>query len=139
MTSLIFAEPRYNPEMPSSEFLERFRGIDIPANATPEKRRREINFFIEAFQLVERTGWYDHTADWDLTISLTLTDGTLIDFGPGATVRWETAPDDLPISISDTRNVIFNSYIECDSDEDYDAADHIIDPLTIAKITYNRS
>lgn len=122
----------YGEEMPSCDLLSRF-SVEIPADATHEQRRCYVNFFIEAFHLIERTGWYEHTSDWDLIVIVEYNDGTRFESSNGATCDWDK-PDTLAISDDDTRNFIVND-LDTDSDaEEYPERTTIIDIDRIARI-----
>ena len=72
---------------PSSILADRFNGVLIPDDATTEMKQNYVNFFVEMFHLLERTGEFDHTNDWDFHVGVELWDGRKFDhFGDGAEV-----------------------------------------------------
>src|SRR5829696_2283582 len=77
-----------NPS-PSTELADRFVGVEIPNDATPEQQRKAVNAFIETLSLIEHLGWYDHTSDWDFHIGVELMDGRAnTHIGDGAEIAW---------------------------------------------------
>ena len=60
---------------PSSQMAERFGGVEIPEEANMDLRRQYVHFFVVMYDLLDRTGWYDHTGDWDFHIGVVLRDG----------------------------------------------------------------
>lgn len=92
---------------PSYELAQRFSGVALPNDATPEQRRKLVNSYIEFYHMLERLGWYDHTSDWDFHIGIRLNDGRSDDhIGDGATIEWNGGADEFVYSGADSRTAV---------------------------------
>lgn len=71
----------------STNFADSFEGVEVTADEPDDVRLSYVNFFVETFHLLEKTGWFDHTSDWDFHVGIRLRDGREeAHFGDGTTL-----------------------------------------------------
>lgn len=76
-----------------------------------EGRHEAVNMFVELYHLLEGTGWYEHTGDWDFHLGVLLEDGREENhFGDGAMIDMAledgTTPEHEGYSGDETRHFL---------------------------------
>lgn len=59
----------------TSAFGQMFHGVEIPEGANDEDRQVALFMCQEWLRFLNKIGYYEHTADWDLYAAITLYDG----------------------------------------------------------------
>jgi hypothetical protein len=95
----------------SSELADRFDGVLIDDADDDEGRHMAVNMFVSLYHLLEGTGWYEHTGDWDFHLGVRLEDGREEShFGDGAMIDLAledgTTPDHEGYSGDETRHYL---------------------------------